>query len=145
MTPSSRTPEGEPNLCPICESKVRIEPSRPPGDVPCPNCGHLLWFSGREPASGIFVVRFTDSVDRNCQQIEELSQKLHAMVTQAKHINLRLNFRDVRLMSTAMIKKLVALNKTCKEKRVKLTFCEVSPNVMEVFKITKLNKLFDIQ
>ena len=26
-----------------------------------------------------------------------------------------------------------------------LKFCEVSPNVMEVFKITKLNKLFDIQ
>jgi hypothetical protein len=23
---------------------VRIEPSRPPGDAPCPNCGHLLWF-----------------------------------------------------------------------------------------------------
>ncbi len=21
-----------------------MEPSRPPGDAPCPNCGHLLWF-----------------------------------------------------------------------------------------------------
>jgi two-component system alkaline phosphatase synthesis response regulator PhoP len=28
---------------------VRIEPSHPPGDAPCPNCGHLLWFRpGRE-------------------------------------------------------------------------------------------------
>ena len=25
---------------------VRIEPSRPPGDAPCPACGHLLWFAG---------------------------------------------------------------------------------------------------
>jgi signal recognition particle subunit SRP54 len=23
---------------------VRIDPSRPPGDAPCPHCGHLLWF-----------------------------------------------------------------------------------------------------
>jgi len=23
---------------------VRIEPSRPPGDAPCPHCGYLIWF-----------------------------------------------------------------------------------------------------
>ena len=39
MNPSSRTPEGEPNQCPICGKEVRLEPSRPPGDAPCPNCG----------------------------------------------------------------------------------------------------------
>jgi hypothetical protein len=44
MTISSRTPEGEPNYCPICNVAIRIEPSRPPGDAPCPSCGVLLWF-----------------------------------------------------------------------------------------------------
>jgi anti-anti-sigma regulatory factor len=44
-------------------------------------------------------------------------------------------------MSSAMITKLVMLNKGCKAQGVKLKLCEVSPNVMEVFKITKLNKL----
>jgi hypothetical protein len=44
MKPSSRTPEGWPNRCPACGKEVRIEPSIPPGDAPCPNCGHLLWF-----------------------------------------------------------------------------------------------------
>ena len=46
---SSRTPEGEPNSCPVCFSKIVIEPSRPSGDAPCPKCGTLLWFikSGR--------------------------------------------------------------------------------------------------
>jgi nitrogen PTS system EIIA component len=46
MEPSSRTPEGEPNRCPICGHVVAIELSRPPGDAPCPHCGHLLWFAG---------------------------------------------------------------------------------------------------
>jgi hypothetical protein len=49
MNPASRTPEGEPNCCPICGKEVRLEPSQPPGDAPCPNCGHLLWFPSTEP------------------------------------------------------------------------------------------------
>ena len=44
MNISSRTPEGEPNHCPVCGSEVRTEPSRPLGDAPCPVCGTLLWF-----------------------------------------------------------------------------------------------------
>lgn len=44
MIPSSRTPEGEPNLCPICGHAVRIEPSPDSRDAPCPHCGSLLWF-----------------------------------------------------------------------------------------------------
>jgi hypothetical protein len=41
---ASRTPEGEPNTCPVCGAAVAIEPSNPPGDAPCPCCGVLLWF-----------------------------------------------------------------------------------------------------
>ena len=44
MNISSRTPEGDDNQCPICGKPVVIEPSRPPGDAPCPHCGCLLWF-----------------------------------------------------------------------------------------------------
>ena len=43
-TISSRTPEGVPNHCPICKASICLEPSHPPGDAPCPNCGTLLWF-----------------------------------------------------------------------------------------------------
>lgn len=44
MTISSRTPAGEPNHCPICGSRVIIEPSLDTRDAPCPRCGHLLWW-----------------------------------------------------------------------------------------------------
>lgn len=47
MTISSRTPEGQPNTCPMCNSAIRIEPSQPLGDAPCPKCGQLLWFKRR--------------------------------------------------------------------------------------------------
>src|SRR5438105_4042397 len=45
MTIASRTAEGLPNRCPVCGNALVIEPSTPPGDVPCPNCAPLLlWF-----------------------------------------------------------------------------------------------------
>lgn len=51
---SSRTPEGSPNRCPVCGTHVRVEPSRPFGDAPCPVCGTLLWFIATGPQQRFF-------------------------------------------------------------------------------------------
>ncbi len=51
MTISSRTPEGVPNRCPVCDHDFRIEPSLPSGDAPCPACGSLVWFGVPQPES----------------------------------------------------------------------------------------------
>jgi acyl carrier protein len=42
VTIASRTPEGEPQRCPVCDNVSRLEPSFPGGDACCPTCGHLL-------------------------------------------------------------------------------------------------------
>ena len=57
MTVSSRTPEGQPNRCPICDHKIIIEPSQPFGDAPYPSCGQLLWFTRLQDG-----VMFYDSI-----------------------------------------------------------------------------------
>src|SRR5689334_5883249 len=44
MPSSTRTPEGEPNQCPVCGKVFALEPSIPLGDAPCPHCGSLVWF-----------------------------------------------------------------------------------------------------
>ncbi len=93
----------------------------------------------------VLVVGFLDSKILDSQRIEQVGRELQETVSQAIHKKLLLNFHGVSFMSSAMITKLVMLNKTCKAQSVSLKFCEVSPNVLEVFKITKLNKLFDIQ
>jgi hypothetical protein len=54
-TISSRTPEGAPNRCPVCAKALKIEPSTPPGDAPCPHCGHLLWFPGKDVGPALVV------------------------------------------------------------------------------------------
>ena len=36
------------------------------------------------------------------------------------------------------------LNKRCKQEQIDLKLCNISPDIMEVFKITRLNRVFDI-
>lgn len=49
MTISTRTPEGDPNRCPICGHDVKLEPSLDFRDAPCPYCGYLLSFECSSP------------------------------------------------------------------------------------------------
>lgn len=93
----------------------------------------------------VLLVGFTDNKILDGQRIEQVGRELQESIVEAGHKKLLVNFRGVSFMSSAMITKLVMMNKGCKAQGVALKFCEVSPNVMEVFKITKLNKLFDIQ
>jgi hypothetical protein len=68
MVIGSRTPEGMPNRCPVCGKDIKLEPSKPTLDAPCPHCGHLLWFAGEQdvprqreliqPVLEIVTVRF---------------------------------------------------------------------------------------
>lgn len=59
---SSRTPEGEPNVCPVCGAIVTIEPSTAFGDAPCPGCGTLLWFASTEHGLRLFDAELVEQV-----------------------------------------------------------------------------------
>ena len=54
LTISSRTPEGQPNHCPVCDADVCVDPSPLFGDATCPKCGSLLWFLNVQPHSHVF-------------------------------------------------------------------------------------------
>jgi anti-anti-sigma factor len=92
----------------------------------------------------VTVVYFTDGKILDAARIDQLGKELQDAVPQAVHKKLLLNFRGVSFMSSAMISKLVLMNKAAKGAGVDLKFCEISDNLMEVFKLTKLNKVFDI-
>jgi anti-anti-sigma factor len=55
-----------------------------------------------------------------------------------------LSFDGVTFMSSAMLGRLVIFHKKCKQGNVELKVCNIAPDIFEVFKITKLNKLFDV-
>ncbi len=93
----------------------------------------------------ILVVQFTEAKILDEAKIQQIGKELMDMAVSAKDKKkMVVNFQGVSFMSSAMIGKLVLLNKQCKTLEVVLKLCEISSNVMEVFKITKLNKVFDI-
>lgn len=91
------------------------------------------------------VVSFTDSKILDEARIQSIGAELiDAAERAAANKRLVVNFDGVAFMSSAMIGKLVLLNKKCKTDGIALKLCEIAGNVQEVFKIMRLNKVFDI-
>ena len=93
----------------------------------------------------ILIVSFTDSKILDDARIQQLGKELVDKAAHAQGAKMVLNFETVSFMSSAMIGKLVLLSKKCKQDKVDLKLSNISPNVQEVFKLMKLNKIFDIQ
>ena len=47
-------------------------------------------------------------------------------------------------MSSAMLGRLVTFRKKCLQQEIDLKICSIPPDIFEVFKITNLNKMFEI-
>jgi anti-anti-sigma factor len=57
---------------------------------------------------------------------------------------LLLNLAKVEFMASAMIGQIMLLSKQCKKHRTDLKLCSISSNIMEIFTLTKLNKILEI-
>jgi anti-sigma B factor antagonist len=93
----------------------------------------------------ILTIRILEERLVDPEQLKRLFEDLHALLGKSEERQVILDFAAVKFMASAMLGKLVAFQKKCEEFRAKLKLCSVSPDILEVFKITKLNKVFDIQ
>ena len=93
----------------------------------------------------VLVVYFTESRILDEATIQTLGADLEQMANRAEEGKLLLNFENVRFMSSAMLGKLVSLNKKCKTEEIDLKLCNISKDIMEVFKLMRLNKLLDLR
>lgn len=93
----------------------------------------------------VVMVTFVQTRILDEQAIRAFGKEFSKLTTEAAaDRKLLLNFEGVNFMSSAMLGQIMALNKQCKADNVKLKLCGICPQVMEVFSITKLNKILDI-
>lgn len=90
------------------------------------------------------VVEFTDRKILDELTIAEIGDKLGAMVSSEPSIRMLLNFQNVEHLSSAALGMLITLEKQIKEGEGVLKLSNIRPQIFEVFRITKLNRYFDI-
>jgi anti-sigma B factor antagonist len=92
--------------------------------------------------SDTLTVQFTDESILDDVVIAQLGRRLIELLKRQSPKRVILDFRNVRFMSSAIIGKFVLLNKCALERRIDLRFCSVRPNLMALFKITRLHRVF---
>ncbi len=93
---------------------------------------------------GVSLVEFSDRkiLDELC--IHEIQEELSGIVDKGQVGNLLLSFKNVEHLSSAALGMLITLKKRVEEKKGRLKLSDINPQIFEVFKITRLNKIFDI-
>jgi anti-sigma B factor antagonist len=91
------------------------------------------------------VVRFIDKKILDEASIQELGAELFGLVEQLNRKSILLNFSDVEFLSSAALGKLITLDRKVKTAKGRLKMSNIRPEILEVFQITKLNKVFDIR
>jgi len=93
----------------------------------------------------VLIVYFQGGTLTDQTMIDQIGKELGDVALEASgNRKLLVNFQGVKFMSSAMLGKLLPLHKRCKNDKITLKMCNISPNLLEVFKITNLTKLFDI-
>jgi anti-sigma B factor antagonist len=98
-----------------------------------------------EDIGDVTVVNFIDKKILDEQNIQIIGEQLFRLVDDLGRTKLLLNFGNVEYLSSAALGKLITLNKKVNSSGGKLILCNIAPNIYEVFEITKLNKILNIQ
>lgn len=98
-----------------------------------------------EDIGDVTVVNFIDKKILDEQNIQVIGEQLFRLVDDLGRTKLLLNFGNVEYLSSAALGKLITLNKKVNSASGKLILCNIAPNIFEVFEITKLNKILNIQ
>lgn len=139
MEISSRTPEGQDKHCTVCGSHVKISPSDPAGDAPCPRCGHLLWFTW-EDLGDVDVIRPTqDLLTRDA-----LDAFLDS-VAMKPGIHLILDLADVHYLASAALGRLISMKKRVNAVGGRFSIRHIHPDLVEIFRITHLEHVFEME
>lgn len=136
MTDTELFEGARPDRCPVCGSRAILGVV---GETPCPRCGHLLWFA----ANRINEVTVIHVLDTRIAVIELLELLDNAM-NDGTMDRIVLNLGSIQQVSSAALGKLIKLTSRASQARGRLRLCNVHADLRHVFRITRLDRVFDI-
>ena len=102
------------------------------------------FFTERQDGTTTIVVFQTESL-MNHLELERIGQGLSALVDEGRRHQLLLDFTKVRYLSSQAIGVLLSLHKKIAQVRGSLVLCGVGPELMDLLRITRLNRMFTIR
>lgn len=90
------------------------------------------------------IVTFVDEKILEEMDIQALQESIMPVVEETERIKLILDFCNVRFFSSTVLGLLLRISKKVYERDGQLRLCNISPRIYEIFKITRLTKIFDI-
>jgi anti-sigma B factor antagonist len=92
----------------------------------------------------IAVVEFTENKILDEMSVVEIERALLTLVEARDRPKILLDFSNVDHMTSAALGMLININKRLKEANGQLRLANIRPQIMEVFTITKLDRMFRI-
>jgi anti-sigma B factor antagonist len=90
------------------------------------------------------IITFTEEKILEERDIKSLQESIMPVIEQSEQVHFILDFRNVKFLSSAVLGLLLRVSKKIYEKNSTLRMCNINPKIYEIFKITRLNKIFDI-
>jgi len=90
------------------------------------------------------VVHFLTSQVLDEMNVQQLGKELDDLISKEHMIKMVINFSKIKFLSSAVLGKLISLNKKILAEKGRLAFCGINSDIMQVFKITRLDKLIPI-
>jgi anti-sigma B factor antagonist len=97
-----------------------------------------------EDIGDIAVVNFVDKKILDEQNIQMIGDDLFRLVDELGRRKILLNFSNVEFMSSAALGKLITLHRKLQGVQGKLVLCSIAKDILDVFKITKLDRILTI-
>lgn len=97
-----------------------------------------------EDVGDVTVARFIDKKILDETNIQVIGTQMFALVEDDGRRKVLLDFSNVEYLSSAALGKLIVMDKKLKAAQGQLSMCDVRHEILEVFKITKLDNLFTI-
>ena len=92
----------------------------------------------------IHLVQFTDKKILDDTVLDEIRTELTQLIGKASGPDVLLDFSNVEFMSSAMLGLLGQVHRKIAAGKGRLRMCGIRPEIMQVFKLTSLDKLFSI-
>jgi len=92
----------------------------------------------------VIVATLVDEKILEESQIQALESSFLPLIEENNPIKLVVDFSQVRFLTSSVLGLLIRLSKKIYESEGILRLCGIQPKIYEIFKITRLDKVFDI-